>query len=303
MELIYLKREEIDTEKWNDLVNQNSTISVSNFTWFLDIVCEKWGAYKAKDQDLFFPLPYLKGVKNKMLYQPIFSRVLSMIAKPGADLKPFIQALRKQIPKDFKHYLFHADFAMNANSKERKYQKIEGFDGIEGLRNLYSTNAKRQIKKYPMEEIEVLTNSNITEGMDLIKKELKVKIPELKDEQFRILNKLVTTSMRENGGYILNLSNNPEIRASAFFIRRGKDLVFLKGAARQEDMKRGAMYTLMDHAFEKFGDQINCIDFDGSNIDSVAQFYYRFGGKDYTYYENANTGKIPIQYSIIKKLF
>ncbi len=303
MKLIYLKREQIDTKKWDELVENNPSVSVSNFSWFLDTISEKWAAYKAEDQELYFPLPYLKGMKNKMLYQPIFSRVLSILSQPGIDTHEFVQALRKQIPIDFKHYIFHSDFAMNSDSKERVYQKIEGVQDFENIEKGYSTNAKRQIKKYPLEEVEVLVNSNISDSVDLMKRELGAKIPELKDDQFRILDQLVKKARKLNGGFVINLCNNPEIRATGFFIKKKENLIFLKGAAKEEEMKKGAMYAMMNETFKQFDGKIKTIDFDGSNIASVAEFYKRLGGKNYTYFENSNSPKIPIQYKIIKKLF
>ena len=102
---------------------------------------------------------------------------------------------------------------------------------------------------------------------------------------------------------MINLTQKSNIKAAAFFIKRDRDLVFIKGAAHEDELKKGAMYGLMDQSFEHFSEQITTIDFDGSNIESVAEFYKRLGGKDHIYFENKNTQKIPIQYSIIKNLF
>lgn len=303
MELIYLKREDIDTEKWDKMVDENPLISVSNFSWFLDIISENWAAYKLENEEIYFPLPYLKAVKKKMLYQPIFSRILSIIAAPNTDTKKFEQALKNQIPKDFKHYMFHADFAMNSESKERIYQKIEEITNYDSIEGQYSTNAKRIIKKYPVNEVELLINSNISDSIDLMKRELGAKIPELKDDQFRILDQLVKKSRKRNCGWIINLCNNHELRATGFFLKKNGSLIFLKGTAKGDEIKKGTMYALMNEAFKHFDGEIQSIDFDGSNISSVAEFYRKLGGKNYSYFENANSQNIPIQYKIIKKLF
>lgn len=303
MKLIFLQRDQIDDQQWDQMVESNPTVSASNFTWFLDTISENWGAYKAENADIYFPLPFLKAVKNKMLYQPIFSRVLSIICEKDVNTKAFIDELRSQIPLDFKHYLFHADFKMNKDSKERVYQKIESIESYKSLQTAYSKNCKRQIKKYPIDEVDLLINSNSTDSLGLMKKELGAKIPELKDEQFRILDKLIQRSRKRNLGHIFNLFKNHEIKATGFFILKGENLIFLKGAAKEKDMKQGAMYTLMNTTFQHFDGQINSIDFDGSNIESVAEFYKKFGAKNYTYYQNSNSNKIPLQYKIVKKLF
>jgi hypothetical protein len=303
MELQFLKREEIDASKWDEIVRNNSAISHSNYSWFLDTICKNWGAFKAVDQEIYFPIPFLKGVANKMLYHPIFSRELCVIKKSDVSDIEFTKALVSKIKSTFKHFHFKSDFEIPGFSSEKIFQKIIEFDSYEDLKSRYSNNSKRILKKFESDHYEILVNSNISESVRLMKKELGTKIKELESEEFNILESLINKSLKNGSGHIVSLCNNPDIKATAFFIIKNEKLIFIKGASKKEEMKLGAMYFLFDHAFKIFHDKFKEVDFDGSNIENVANFYRKLGGKDYFYFENKNIDSIPINYKLINKLF
>ena len=62
------------------------------------------------------------------------------------------------------------------------------------------------------------------------------------------------------------------------------------------------MYALIDKAIELFQNEINNIDFDGSNVESVANFYHKFGAEDLTYFQNKNIDQIPLVNKMINKI-
>lgn len=303
MGLKFVKRQEIKDSKWNEIVAGNPQVSHSNFTWFLDEICKNWGAFTNEDQSIFFPCPYLKGVGNLTLYQPIFSRELSIIAPKDISVDEFIDQLKKEIPNKFKFYHFNSSYSLGDKSEKRVYQIIENAATLEELKNGFSDNAKRQIRKYEKEKREALIDSNITEAVGLIKKILSPKVSELKSEEFKILMNLVKRSMKEGLGHMVSFCNNPEIRCTGFFMIKNETLIFIKGAAEEDDMKSGGMYALMNEAFKTFESDFNRVDFDGSNIEGVASFYKKFGAKDKEYFQNKNIDQMPFMSKLINKLF
>ena len=234
----FLNRKEINDQIWDDLVSSNPDISHSNYSWFLDSICKNWGAFQLEDQNIYFPVPFLKGIKSKVLYQPIFSRSLSVICPVNTDTDSFNSLLIKEIEQNFKHFHFHSDLMIPDFAHERKYQKITNFSNLEELRKGYSENAKRQIKKFNKENWDITINQNISESIQLMESILGSKIKELKSTEFKILKDLISISIKKEQGQLVNFVKDQKIIITGFFFLRNESLIFIKGADSNEAMKK-----------------------------------------------------------------
>ena len=65
--------------------------------------------------------------------------------------------------------------------------------------------------------------------------------------------------------------------------------------------KNGAMYGLMNFAFETYKDRYSKFDFGGSDVESVATFYKKFGAIDNSYY-NYLINDLPLWFNLLKKI-
>jgi hypothetical protein len=57
----------------------------------------------------------------------------------------------------------------------------------------------------------------------------------------------------------------------------------MKGTLNDAGKKTGALVYLIDAVLEKYADECRVLDFIGSNQESIASFYRKFGAKDYHY--------------------
>jgi len=88
---------------------------------------------------------------------------------------------------------------------------------------------------------------------------------------------------------------------AGFFLLDKKRITYLKGAATEEAKKDGAMFGLMNFAFEKYEGDFDIFDFGGSDVENVANFYKKFGAEDRTYY-NYTINNLPKWFRAIKKI-
>ena len=64
---------------------------------------------------------------------------------------------------------------------------------------------------------------------------------------------------------------------------------------------KGAMYLLIDYFVKQYSGNKYDLDFGGSSVESVAQFYKKFGAKDYVYLQ-VEKNTLPQVAKWIKKL-
>ena len=86
-----------------------------------------------------------------------------------------------------------------------------------------------------------------------------------------------------------------------FFLKDKKRITYLKGASTEEAKKAGAMFGLMDFAIQRYQEDHDTFDFGGSDIESVATFYKKFGATDRIYY-NYSIDNLPAWFKTIKRI-
>ena len=76
----------------------------------------------------------------------------------------------------------------------------------------------------------------------------------------------------------------------------------MKSACEEAAKKEGAMYYLMGETINAAKEDYRTFDFGGSNVNSVREFYCKFGAVDRYYYEY-QIGKAPGWFQTAKSIF
>lgn len=81
------------------------------------------------------------------------------------------------------------------------------------------------------------------------------------------------------------------LQAGAVFLFFQSKIIYLFGASSDAGKNTGAMALLFDLFIQEKSGQNLVLDFEGSNIESLARFYKGFGGKE-AYYYHLNLKKV-----------
>lgn len=209
------------------------------------------------------------------------------------ELSDALEALKDQ----FKLIQFRTEQQLNIDSVNRVYQIL---DLDENYAKGYSKNAKRLIKK---------SNANYTckivdcrtELIDLIKEHVAHKIKEFTPKNIQRLHQLMNHAVANQKGETIGVYDNDVLVAAGFFFKDKSTITYLKGASTDSAKKNGAMYGLLDFAFQTYHNHYQTFDFGGSNVENVATFYKKLGGRDKTYYEY-QINNLPLWFKGLKKL-
>ena len=109
----YIERKHIDSEKWNDCINQSFNGNLYGYSWFLDIVGGEWDALVENDYERVFPLVYRKKFGICYIYQPFFTQQLGLYSTTKLDAKA-VETFIRSIPAKFKHVEINLNMLNNA---------------------------------------------------------------------------------------------------------------------------------------------------------------------------------------------
>jgi hypothetical protein len=78
MGIEYLSHNEINTQQWDNCVNQAMNGNIFAYSWFLDVVADDWDALILNDYQAIMPLPYVEKRNKRYLVNPPFTYQLGI---------------------------------------------------------------------------------------------------------------------------------------------------------------------------------------------------------------------------------
>ncbi len=289
-----VQRKEIDVLKWDDLIAHSPAETIYPYCWYLDAVAENWSALVVDDYRFVMPVVWKKKAGMKYIYQPFYTQQLGVFSKEYVEPE-LIQSMLKILYKKFR-------FAgMNFNAKnlvgEEKHFIVEDKSNyVMSLNQDYDThysgfssNAKRNIKKsiefaeqvernLPVEELVRLKREN-----DVIKRS---------EEDYRWMVNVFETIQQHDAGKIYAIRTGSEISAAAFFAFSKTRVIYLLSASSSKGKEQRGMFRIVDTFIQDYAGSGKILDFEGSNIPSVARFFGGFGAQA-DIYQNVSFNRFP----------
>ena len=284
----YLQHEEINKNKWDDCINLSPHGLIYALSWYLDAVHPGWKALVKNDYETVFPLTSGKKFGINYLYQPFFNQKLGAFSRnPGEyiDIDLFLEVLRER----FRYVDIKLNRANRITGKEFKVEmntniELDLSENLEAIRNNYSENALRNLKKFNDENI--ILNEEKDSGLliRMFRSNMGRTLPKIKDIHYSGLKKVMDTAIDKGTGRMLVAKNQKDkLLTGAFFITYRNRAVFLFSANTEDGREKRAMYGIIDRFIEENAGEKMILDFEGSNNENLARFYKSFGGKNFDY--------------------
>ena len=87
MDIKIIDSRDIDQKKWSSMLSMSSDlIAQFNEYWYLNAIAEKWGAYVYGDYISAFPYVHKKRYGLNIMYQPFYSRSVSLLGQDNPDV-------------------------------------------------------------------------------------------------------------------------------------------------------------------------------------------------------------------------
>lgn len=306
----YLKHREIDTEKWDACIGKAFNGMVYGWSWYLDLVSEGWEALVENDYERVMPLTKGRKMGIDYLFQPRFTQQLGIFSQTllsGEVVKSFLQA----IPKKYRFIEINLNTFNNIDEPEKyfhtwKNHELDMISSYENIRDSYSQNLKRNLKKASQFKLSLVKNIKPDDIIAIFRENKGRELENLAEKDYQLLKRLIYVMIYKRIAHTIGVyDENNVLIAGVFFIFSHKKAIFYFSATSTRAKETRAMPFLIDQfIFENAGSHLT-LDFEGSNNEHLARFYKSFGSTEITYFHYRKNKLNPLLKSgfyLIKKI-
>ncbi|PHR74162.1 MAG: hypothetical protein COA67_02005 [Lutibacter sp.] len=286
MMIRYIKRSELDIEKYDLCIENSKNSRIYAFSWYLDIVADNWDVLILNDYEAVMPLPWRSKYFIKFIYPPCWTQQLGVFSDKEID-KELVDVFIKSIPKRFKKITLNLNSENNI-LKEKVIIKTnyilplnkpygELFKNYKSVRRRYKT----RFNKEDLDLFKVATSQEIIKLFVLQKKSSV----DLKKSDYDRLEQLISYLTSINSVDIIIVKNKGGVLlGGAFFIKDSKRITYLFSSVSPEGRDKKVMTYIIDSVIKEYADSNFILDFEGSMIPGIAFFFKSFGSQEEMYF-------------------
>ncbi len=293
MEILYLKNNQIDRNKWDETITTSPQGRVYGYSWYLDCMSPGWDALVTDDYSAVFPLPWTETIPGiKRVFQPRVCQQLGLFLKEGEVSEGQLHGFMKKIPAHFRS----VDLQLNECNPEptltgwKVFQKtnmsLRLSDDYKTIESRFSDNHKRNIKKSKGADIMALDQITPEEFTEHFLDTFKGKIRDYSQMQKNGLIALMKIAIHKEAGFFRVLgSRSGNILSAAFLLKSHNRIYYVLPFSTKQGRETGAMYKLIDVIIWENSGKPVIFDFEGSSIEGIARFNLGFGAETQHYYQ------------------
>jgi len=310
MSVVAKTRKMLDTEKWDELMENCSTGTILTASWYIDILSNhNWLAYISVDDHTgqwlaAIPVFLSNKMQNVFSRQPLLSKYWGVHVRQKATV---VNGAYEQIHFEKAQMALLLEKALNVAVfdyfsginpvyvPEYQWQNvslgtrftytIDLGRGIEQIRTEYAKTVRKKTNKLRQDgfvnrlainskDLEEMLVANIKAGKNLI--------PANAIEPLKKLSKKAYE--KDSGFFLSTYSAENELAAAGFFLYNKRYTHFISGYVHPKFRQQNAMNLLVDGALNRACGLSQKFDFFGSSIESIESFFRSFGSVPEPYY-------------------
>lgn len=277
----YLQQHQVNKEAWDACIDTATNGRVYAYSWYLDAMCTDWDALVLGNYQAVMPLPFRRKWGIHYLYQPFLTAQLGLFApEPDKDLLThFLQT----IPSRFRYW----DLPLNSGNVfaldtyplyQRMNYALDLHQPYEALCAQYRENTRRNIKRsYPF-NLQVKKGIPLDDVISLNQAQSLQQQQEFTDNDYDRFRGLFPRLAQQGKAQTYGVySPNNELMASIAFLYSHNRAYYLLVGNHPNSRALGASHRLVDAFIQDHAGQPLLLDFEGSDIPSLAFFYSSFG--------------------------
>lgn len=303
VEINYLTYQQINKAKWDACIDNADNGLIYAYTVYLDTMSKNWDALVLNDYEAVMPLTWNKKYSIHYLYQPPFTACLGVFGK--SLTAETVNAFLKTIPAKFKYwdiYFNPGNFfkLVDFDLYERTNYVLNLGESYDNLYNAYRDNIKRNIKKSEQLQLKINKNIAVAEVIKLAKEQASgfSSMPETAFIQFKKLFQLLYKDKKATT-YGVYTKEEKLIASAVFFFSHNRAYYIMVGN-HPIGKTLGASHTLINAFIKDHAGENILLDFEGSDITSLAFFYSSFGAVKEKY-SAVKLNRLPFYLRSLKK--
>jgi len=290
-----LQRNKINDERWNSIIAASPHETIYPYTWYMDACAVNWAAYVMQDYECVMPVAFNRKLVLKYVYQPYHcqqSGVFSIRTVDPEIARMFLLRLKSD-------YLL-ADYAFNDGNLLPDEPGVEIIERTNYTLNLqrpytqivqdYNTNCRRNIKKAAGSDLEFIE----VMPMDEILRFKSLHDTVRRSSYYsRVIPEFFTRMFSTDRFRFYGIRSSGNLIAMVLFAVSQPRLIYLVSASNAEGKEKRAMFSLVNSVIEKYAGEKLLLDFEGSDVPSIARFFRGFGAKP-SLYQRVHFSRQPV---------
>lgn len=285
----YIKRHDLEVEKYDFCIENSHQSRVYAFSWYLDIVADNWSVLVLDDYKAVMPIPWNSKHGLKYSLQPYFCQQIAIYSSTEINDESQKNFLKK-IPKSIIYSDINLSFKVESSTVYVKQNFILKLNKqYSEIYKNYRKDRKKSLRKATNVKLTYQDFENKKVLIQLYKDVFNfLKLPE---KYFSKIETIIEYCLQNNLGFIRNIFFEDSLVCAGFFLVYNSRIYYLLGASSIEGKKYGATTFLLDSVIKECSNTDKIFDFEGSTIPSIASFYKSFGS-ELTHYYNYKTNAI-----------
>jgi hypothetical protein len=245
------------------------------------------------------PLPIKKPFGLTFVYKPFFIQKLGIFSQHELT-EPIFSLFFQNVINRYWYLKFGLqipdfDFKTNLSIRKRTNYILSINKPYNEIIRGYSTDARKSLKKKT--GISITFDKNFEFAIRNYTLAYS-KMAGLKEKNYLLFAEAIRKADQLDKVIGATVYKDEQQIGSGLFLVDNRRAYYVLGAPTPEGRRNNATHFLIDGFIAEFAEKLDVLDFEGSDIESVAYFYQKWGSVDETYYD-LKGGK----YSIINLFF
>lgn len=281
----WVDRNSLDEEKYNHCIDKSVRSLTYGYSWYLDVVCDNWGAYVWNDYDVVMPIPFRKKYFISYVHPPLWILELGLFYQNiGFSHIDFYEALLEKFRfVELRLNAQNIHVTTSPKFESKYFQQLSLNADYDGLYKSYRSDRKKDLKKAIKFELKPVWLDDSKKLIALFKDNVGRRTPEIKKKDYENLEQLINTCVERNTGEVLSIYQGDQLVASGFFLKHQKTITILCSSTDFSNRNNGANTFLIDTAIQKYLSDYETFNFGGSSMASIAKYFFSFGAEEVSY--------------------
>lgn len=283
-EPVYLKRNQVDEQKWNRCIDSASNNIIYAYSSYLDHMSPGWHALVYGDYEMVMPLTWKKKWGISYLHQPAFTQQLG-IFHSGAVTEDQLRLMLEYCQRRFRF----AEIALNHLNKlpgtsPRQNFVLDLAASHEHLRAGYKKDLLNNLKVAERSALRY-GEGDFTSAIRQYRQEYDERLPHIRDQHYQAFERFCMSGDSQAQPVVRKVCDSKGVTLSAAILLKTRNRLILSVSVVSENGKSySANHFLLDRLIQEFSGTPYLLDFEGSDVPGIASFYRTFGSIDQPYY-------------------
>jgi Acetyltransferase (GNAT) domain len=285
----YLLHYQIDKKKWDECINRSVNRLIYAKSFYLDAMAANWDGIVLNDYEAVMPLTWKKKWGITYLYQPAFIQQggIFFTCQLSADV---IKAFIGRAFSAFKfaeitfNYLNDLSSLKGLQVSHRNNYVLPLTKSYLEIHAGYPASITKNLKRAKSFGLEYRQDDNYNRILKLYENLYAKRLPYFSSNDFSNFASVCKILWQQNNLVVRKVANTKnELLAAVVLLKDNNRLYNIISCVTKDGRDAEANYFLYDSVIQEFCNTDYTLDFEGSDIKGIADFYSRFKAINQTY--------------------